>query len=63
MECTSNGSESNLEGGLVRGGRSSEIDFAHASFADFLKNLVMANGLADHTNPPHRNAVVLNVTT
>ena len=25
MECTSNGSESNLEGGLVRGGRSPEL--------------------------------------
>ncbi len=40
-----------------------EIDFAHASFADFLKNLVVRKRLAEHKYPPHRNAVALNVTT
>jgi hypothetical protein len=32
----------------------------HTTLADLLQNLVMAYGLADHTIPPHRNAVVLN---
>ncbi len=28
-------------------------ELAHISLANLLKNLVMANGLADHTIPPH----------
>ncbi len=37
----------------VESGVFGEIDFAHTSLAYFLKNLVMANGRADHTIPPH----------
>ncbi len=29
------------------------VNLAHASFANFLKNLLMANGLADHRMLPH----------
>ncbi len=38
-------------------------ELAHISLANFLKNLVMANGLADYrTTPKLCNAVTLNVT-
>ncbi len=37
-------------------------NLSHTTFANLLKNLVMANGLAEHTTPPHRNAVGVNVT-
>ncbi len=31
----------------------STVHYSHATFTDLLKNLVMANGLADHESPPH----------
>ncbi len=43
-----------LEGDFsVQAGVFGEIDFAHTPLADLLENLVMTDGLADHTIPPH----------
>ncbi len=36
----------------VQAGVFGEINFAHTPLADLLQNLVMANGLTDHTIPP-----------
>ena len=52
MECTSNGSESNLEGGLVRGGRSDPfgnwLDFASAASLQRSLKECSATGPYDH---------------
>ncbi len=39
-----------------------EIDFAHAPLADLLKNLVVADGLADHAVPLAIDRFALDVT-
>jgi len=40
----------------------STVHLSHASFTDLLKNLVMANGRADHTIPPAIDGFALDVT-
>jgi len=39
-----------------------EIAFAHTPLADLLKNLVVADGLADHEGPPAIDRFALDVT-